>query len=133
MNLWIWILILVVLVASLVGFIIIARKGRALRKNQPLPPPADKAFLLWNQNGHQNRMEVQAPFYFGRHLESNVVLAQAQEDYVVCIFQHNKRFAVQALPGAREFFLNGEGSLASYLWDGDELTIENQKFIFHCY
>jgi hypothetical protein len=134
MPFWIWILLVLVLIGALLaGFITIARKGRELRKNQPLPPPAEKAFLQWTQNEKQHRQEIHPPFYFGSHPESNVILPNARVEYVVCIFHHNKRFAAQTLPGSSGFLLNGEDALAGYLRDGDELLIENQKFIFHCY
>lgn len=134
MSVWIWIVLFLIVVGALLsGFIIIARKGRELRKKQPLPPPAEKAFLQWTHNDKQHRQEIEVPFYFGKHTDSNVVLAHSRADYEVCIFYHSDRFAIQTLPGAPEFLINGKESVASYLWDGDELTIAGRKFIFHCY
>ncbi len=128
-----WLLLAaIVLTALLVGFVIIARKGRELRKNQPLPPKAANAFLQWTRDGQQHKIEIEAPFYFGKHPDCNVVLASAGAAYEVCIFYHHERFALQALPEAGEFTVNGELAMAGYLHDGDILVIANQTFTFHC-
>ena len=126
-----WILILVLLfLGALAVFIWIARKGRDLRRNEPLPPEATHAFL---QSKASPNRQVEAPFYFGRSVESNIVLPAAKADYEACIFYHKRRFAIQSLPGAEVLLLNGEEILAGYLRDGDVLEIGKEKFIFRCH
>lgn len=110
------------------GFIIIARKGRALRRNQPLPPPATTAHLEWNGR----IVKVECPFYIGNGDQSNLVLSGARASYEACIFQHTGRFAFQTLKGGGEIRVNGEEMLAGYLWDGDTLLIANEPLRFRC-
>jgi FHA domain len=134
MSSLIWVLAgLSLLIALLISFLFIARKGRELRKSQPLPPEATRAFLQWTQDGNQRKTEVETPFYFGRHPECNVVLTQAKASYEVCIFYHKNRFAIQGLSEAAEFTVNGDEMTAGYLRDGDQLVIANQAFTLHCY
>ena len=126
-----WILILAFLFfCALAVFYWIARKGRELRRNQPLPPEATYAFL--QSNAWPNR-EVVTPFYFGRSSESNIVLSGAKAEYEACIFYHNKRFAIQSLPGAAILRLNEEEIQAGYLRDEDVLEIGKEKFVFRCH
>lgn len=133
-SIWLWILIAAFLgMILLAGFVYFARKGRMLRKNQPLPPKAGKAFLKWSQDGKLLTTEISTPFYLGKSAESNIVLAAAKTPYEVCIFYHDKKFAVQTLEGAGELLINGEEVVAAYLWDADELVVARQKFTFHCY
>ncbi len=117
----------------LAGFVIIARKGRELRRAQPLPPRAIKAFLRWEEGGKTFELEVQTPFYLGRKSDSNVVLANARTDYEVCIFYHTQRFAFEALDRAGVILINGEEGLAGYLRDGDVLRISGREFFFRCF
>src|SRR5205085_9658284 len=99
-RMW-WIVALAVLfAAALVAFIVIARKGRALRTSQPLPPEATRAHLEWNENGSERTMEIETPFYAGKSAESQIVLPGARAEFEACIFTHNHRFAFQTLPGA---------------------------------
>src|SRR5262245_49894912 len=121
-----WILILPFLfLGALAVFIWIARKEIYLRRNQPLPPEAQYAFL---QCEAWPKREVFAPFYFGRSAESNVILPAAKAEYEACIFYHNKRFAIQSLPGAATLLVNEQEIQAGYLRDGDVLEIGKEKF-----
>ena len=133
MTFWIWAAIVAVLAAAFTTFIIVARKGRALRTNLPLPPEATKAVLDWNENGNHRQREVSCPFYLGKSAESDIRIAAAKSDYEVCIFYHDHRFAMQTLPGARQVMVNGEEMIAGYLRDGDELSIGDQNFKFRCW
>jgi hypothetical protein len=128
----VWILIILVLFfGALAVFLWIARKGRQLRRNQPLPPEASHAYL---QSTEGLKSYVVTPFYFGKNRESNnVILPTAKADFEACIFYHKKRFAIQALPGAAIVFVNQEEIQAGYLRDGDILEIGSEKFIFRCY
>jgi len=129
-----WILSVVIFVAILITvFVIIARKGRALRKNQPLPPRAKEAFIQWEDDGQNGKKEVAVPFYFGKSAECDVVLSNAQRDFEACIFEHRERFALQTLDGADVIYVNGSEMLAGYLWDGDVLKIKGKSFTFHCF
>jgi hypothetical protein len=128
-----WIAAILVFFALLLGFIIIARKGRELRKAQPLPPPAKTGFLRWDENGKTLEEQVDTPFYIGRKSDSNVVISTTRADYEVCIFYHNERFAFQTLDRAGEVLHNGEEKLAGYLADGDSLKIGGREFSFRCY
>jgi hypothetical protein len=127
---WIAVVVFCLLLVALSAFIWIARKGRELRRNQPLPPEASHAFL---QSSAWPNREVVAPFYFGRSTESNIVLPAAKAEYEACIFYHNHRFAIQSLPGAAILLLNEEEIQAGYLRDGDVLEIRKEKFVFRCY
>jgi hypothetical protein len=129
-----WILFVVIIVAALItGFAIIARKGRALRKSQPLPPRAKEAFIKWEDAGQTTQKEVEVPFYFGKSPECDVVLPNAQRDFEACIFEHRERFALETLDGADVIYVNGSEMLAGYLWDGDVLKIKGRNFTFHCF
>ena len=129
-----WILFVVIFAAALItGFAIIARKGRALRKNQPLPPRAKEAFIQWEDAGQVNKKKVGVPFYFGKSLECDVLLPNAQREFEACIFEHRERFALQTLDGADVIYVNGSEMLAGYLWDGDILKIKGKHFTFHCF
>jgi hypothetical protein len=127
------ILILLVLLSLFAAFIIIARKGRALRRAQPLPPAATKAFVRWVENGKTFELEVQPPFYFGRKSDSNIILQNARGDYEICIFQHKQRFAFESLGKAGIILINDEEKLAGYLGDGDVIQIAGREFSFHCF
>jgi hypothetical protein len=121
------------LIILLAGFIIIARKGRALRRAQPLPPTATKAFVRWVENGKTLELEVQPPFYFGAKSDSNIVLQNARGDYEMCIFQHKQRFAFESLGKAGIILINDEEKMAGYLGDGDVIQIAGCEFSFHCF
>jgi hypothetical protein len=129
-----WLLaILFLLIAFAAIFIIIARKGRELRRAQPLPPPATKAFLRWVEDGKMVELEVHSPFYFGRKSDSHVVLNNARADYEMCIFYHKQRFAFEALDRAGIILINGEDQLAGYLRDEDIIQIAGREFSFRCF
>jgi hypothetical protein len=129
-----WVLAILLVFAVLVAaFIIIARKGRALRRAQPLPPTATKAFVRWVENGKRLELEVQTPFYFGSKSDSNIVLQNARGDYEMCIFQHKQRFAFESLGKAGIILINDEEKLAGYLGDGDVIQIAGREFSFHCF
>jgi hypothetical protein len=119
--------IIVILAGLLLLFILIARKGRALRQQQLRPK---HAFLHWTQNGEERKIEVVSPFYFGNNPESNIVLPDARAPFEACIFFHNHRFAVQTLQGAGEILINGQEAMAGYLADGDTLTLGGAVFVF---
>lgn len=129
-----WLLAFLLLVAILlVAFIIIARKGRELRRAQPLPPPATKAFLRWVEDGKTLELEVHVPFYLGRKSDSNVVLKNARADYELCIFCHKQRFAFESLGKAGIILVNGEEKMAGYLGDADVIQVAGREFSFHCF
>jgi hypothetical protein len=129
-----WILaILLLLIVLFAIFIIIARKGRALRRAQPLPPRATKAFVRWVEDGTRVELEVQTPFYFGRKSDSNIVLQNASADYEICIFYHKERFAFESLDRAGTILVNDEEKLAGYLGDGDVILVAGSEFTFHCF
>ena len=128
-----WIVIIFVFLVSVSAFIIIARKGRELRRAQPLPPPAKTGFLRWVDNGKNLEEQIHTPFYIGRKPDSNVVINSVRTDYEVCIFYHNDRFAFQTLDKAGEILHNGEETLAGYLADGDVLKIGGRDFSFRCF
>ncbi|MCI0444667.1 hypothetical protein L0152_15850 [bacterium] len=125
--------ILLLLAILLASFIIIARKGRELRRAQPLPPPATKAFLRWVEDGKTLESEIHAPFYLGRKSDSNVVLKNARADYELCIFYHKQRFAFEALDKAAIILVNGEENMAGYLGDADVIQVAGREFSFHCF
>jgi hypothetical protein len=130
---WISLLLAVIILTGLlIAFVLIARKGRMLRKALPLPPKASKAYLNWLQDGKQYGEEIITPFYFGKHPQCNIVLSNARAAYEICIFYHDNRFAVQTLEGAGELLVNGEEVVAGYLRDGDSLVMAEQTFTFHC-
>jgi hypothetical protein len=129
-----WILgILLLFIALLAAFIIIARKGRELRRAQPLPPTATKAFLRWVEDGKTFELEVEVPFYLGRKSDSNIVLQNARADYEICIFYHKQRFAFESLDRAGLITVNDEEQLAGYLRDADVIQIAGRHFTFHCF
>jgi hypothetical protein len=129
-----WVLGFLLLVAILIaGFVVIARKGRALRQAQPLPPPATKAFLRWVEDGKTFELEIQAPFYLGRKSDSNLILKNARADYEICIFYHKQRFAFESLDRAGIIFVNGEEKFAGYLGDSDVIQVAGREFTFHCF
>jgi hypothetical protein len=131
---WFWIVLALALISAvLAGFLWIARKGRELRRNQPRPPEATEAFLRWSQDGKSENVQVNPPFYFGKHPDCNVVLPKAKAPYEVCIFYKDRRFAAQVFPDAGEFLINGEDAMATYLRDGDSLLIAGQEFTFSCH
>lgn len=133
-QIWMWLLLAaIVLAVLLIIFVVIARKGRELRKSHSFPPKATRAFLQWTQDGQKCRIEIEAPFYFGNHPRCDVVLSRAGAAYEACIFYHHERFALQALPEGSELTINGEPSMAGYLRDGDVLVIAHQTFAFHCH
>jgi hypothetical protein len=121
------------LIALFAAFIIIARKGRELRRAQPLPPPATTAFVRWVENGKTLELQVHPPFYFGRKSDCNIVLQNARGDYEMCIFQHKQRFAFESLGKAGIILVNDEEKLAGYLGDGDVIQISGCEFSFHCF
>ena len=127
-----WFLFILVLLL-LSAFVIVARKGRRLRRNQPLAPAATKAFLRWSENGRDYRLEIKSPFYLGSHEKNDVVLREAKAPFEACIFYHNKRFAIQALEGSEEVLINEMETIASYLSHGDLLRIAQRRFSFECY
>ncbi|HSE40957.1 MAG TPA: FHA domain-containing protein [Acidobacteriota bacterium] len=128
-----WIIVVLVFAGVFVAFIVIARKGRELRRSQPLPPPANAAFLRWTEDGKNFEQEVQTPFYLGRKADNNLVINGTRAEYEVCIFYHNERFAFQTLDRAGEVLINDEEKLAGYLADGDVLKIGNRELLFRCY
>jgi len=130
---WILLLCVVVIILMSSAFLVIARKGRQLRKNQPLPPKASQAYLEWDKDGRNTKLEIESPFYFGRNEDCDIVLADAKQNFEACVFSHQNRFAFQCLEGAESILVNGEETLAGYLWDGDVLTIAKNRFIFHCF
>lgn len=129
-----WIIASLVLLAILLAtFIIIARKGRELRRAQPLPPPATKAFLRWVDDGKTLELEIHVPFYLGRKSDSNVVLKNARADYELCIFYHKQRFAFESLDKAGIILVNDEEKVAGYLGDADVIQVAGCEFSFHCF
>lgn len=129
-----WVLgILLLLAVLLAAFIIVARKGRELRRAQPLPPTATKAFLRWVEDGKMFELEIDVPFYLGRKSDSNVVLQNAKADYEMCIFYHKQRFAFESLDRAGLITVNGEEQLAGYLRDADVIQIAEREFTFYCF
>lgn len=129
-----WILgIFLLFVALLAGFIIIARKGRELRRAQPLPPTATKAFVRWTEDGKTLELEIQVPFYLGHKSDSNIILQNARADYEMCIFYHKQRFAFESLDRAGLITVNGEEKLAGYLRDADVIQVAGREFTFHCF
>jgi len=128
-----WILAFTLLLAILATvFIVIARKGRELRKSRPLPPAAKEGTLEWTEEGQTSRVSIESPFYLGKNSDSHVVLPSAKTGFEACIFYHNSRFAFQSLDGAGIILLNGEEQLAGYLRDGDRLTIAGKDLTFRC-
>jgi len=125
--------ILILFIALVIAFIVIARKGRELRRAQPLPPAATKAFVRWIENGTTFELEVHPPFYFGHKSDSNIVLQNARGDYEMCIFQHKQRFAFESLDRAGIILVNAEEKMAGYLGDGDVIQIAGREFSFHCF
>ena len=121
------------LTASLASFLSIARKGRLMRRNQPLPPPAERAYLRWEEDGHPNDLEVFTPFYMGSDPANQVVLPLSRAAHEICIFYHHSRFAFQALPEGGPILVNGEENPAGYLWDGDHIRVGQRTFRFVCY
>ncbi|HJZ12599.1 MAG TPA: FHA domain-containing protein [Acidobacteriota bacterium] len=124
---------LCLLAGLVVAFLVIARKGRKLRRAGPIPPEAQRAFVTWVEAGKNHQRDVSVPFYFGKSPESEVLLPNARANFEICIFYHNHRFAIQALSGAGDLLVNGEEKTAGYLFDGDTLQIAQQTFIFHCW
>jgi hypothetical protein len=130
----IWILLVVgfVMIGGIAAFVVIARKGRELRRSQPAPPPAERAFLRW-EDGESRDLEIQTPFYLGHDPQCHVVIPESKPAYEVCIFYHHSRFAFQTLPGGGPVLVNGEEKMAGYLWDGDTLKFAGREFHFLCY
>jgi len=127
-------IILILLCAfAVIFFIVIARKGRALRTAKTSGPAVQHAFLEWVRDGAPMRTQVTAPFYLGRSSESDIALPDAKAPFEICIFYHDRRFAVQLLQGAGRLSVNGQEMLAGYLADGDHLEIAGQSFVFRCY
>ena len=127
---WLCLSILVLLAGSI--FILIARKGRQLRKNEPLPPKVTRAYLHWSENGKSVQKEIFSPFYLGKGSDNEIVVQGARSNYEVCIFYHDHRFAMQTPEGAGEVLVNGQEMIAGYLRDGDILVIADRSFAFRC-
>jgi hypothetical protein len=125
------ILITIILLVGLfvIAFIVIARKGRELRKNQPLPPSANQAFLE-AADGKKYSIHPGTPFYVGNDSSSDVVVSKATQPYEMCIFYHRKRFAFQTPSGIPGIRVNGEEQLAGYLFDRDVVTVAGEDFVF---
>lgn len=124
-----WLVLFTVVCGFLIAaFLTIARKGRALRTNQPLPPEATHAWIEWNGA----KQEVQCPFYIGNRPDNQLVLPQAKAELESCIFYHRRRFAFQTLAGGGEILVNGQETPAGYLRDGDALSIAGATLIFRC-
>jgi hypothetical protein len=121
--------IILFLTLLVLGFILIARKGRELRKNQPLPPTTSKAFLEAG-DGKKYPIHPDIPFYVGNVSSSDVVVSTGTQPYEMCIFYHRKRFAFQTPSGIPGIRINGEEQLAGYLFDGDVLTVAGENFVF---
>lgn len=117
------------LTAFVVLFFIIARKGRELRKNKPLPPKADRAYIQ-AEDGRRFVIQPGSPFYMGNSSSGDVQIASAKHPYEICIFYHRQRFAFQTPSGVPGLRVNDEEQLAGYLFDGDVLTIGGEKFVF---
>jgi hypothetical protein len=126
-----WYAVVVIIVAGVLitAFMIIARKGRALRTERVLPPQASSAFLE-AVDGSRNHLEQENHFYLGRKQDSDVVLPKSKHDYEVCIFYHRKRFAFQTISDTEDVRINGEERQAGYLTNGDVLEIAGEKFVF---
>ena len=112
-------------------FIVIAKKGRELRKLQPLPPPATNAFLQ-NGQGEVVSIDTSGSFYLGSDPKCEIVLPKAKRPFEVCIFYHRSRFALQAPEAMGEIRVNGEDRIAGYLWDSDVIEIAGERFVFRC-
>ena len=80
-----WIVVILVFLVLVLAFIIIARKGRELRRAQPLPPPVKTGFLRWVDNSKTLEEQIHPPFYIGRKSDSHVVIDTVRTDYEVCI------------------------------------------------
>lgn len=124
----VWLVLFMVVLVLVAAFVIIARKGRKLRTQQPLPPEATEAWIEWGGR----KQEVQCPFYLGSRSDNQIVLPQSKTELEACIFYHTRRFAFQTLPGGGEILVNGQETLAGYLRDGDTLTIGGAVLVFHC-
>src|SRR5262249_10568941 len=124
-----WILILAgIFLCFLVLFIVIAKKGRELRKSDRQGTKANKASIRWIRDGNPVEMDIEPPFYFGRSKECDVLLPTARVDFEACIFQHKDRFAIQTLKGGGDILVNGQELLAGYLKNGDKLLIAKHEF-----
>ena len=121
--------IILFLALFVAAFIVIARKGRELRKNQPLPPSTNEAFLE-AADGKTYSIHPETPVYVGNVASSDVVVPNANQSYEMCIFYHRKRFAFQTPSGIPGIRVNGEEQLAGYLFDGDVVTIAGEAFVF---
>ena len=125
----IWWIFLVALVTIAVVFVLIARAGRRLRTQHVLPEESTAAWLE-SADGKRYPIHPSEYFYLGNHPSSQVILATAKREYVLCIFYHRKRFAFQTPSGIPEVIINGEEQLAGYLFDGDVLTLAGESFTF---
>ena len=117
--------------AALAAFIVIARKGRKLRTTHALPGEAASAFLQ-SSEGKQHQVSRDLQFYIGRHPENDIILPEAPQDYMVCIFYHRRRFAFQTLSSPQGIRVNQEELIAGYLTNGDVLEVAGRTFIFLC-
>ena len=126
-----WITILLIFLALLAAFVVIARQGRKLRTAHRLPGEASSA-VLEDSSGRQYRVTREAQFYLGNDPKNDVVLVNAPRDYAVCIFYHRKRFAFQTLSSSRGIQLNQDEVMAGYLANGDVLEVAGEKFVFRC-
>ena len=123
------VVLLITFLLLLFAFAIIARKGRELRKNQPLPPVSLQAYLE-AADGKRYAINPASAFYAGNDPGSDVVISGANQAYEICIFYHRNRFAFQTPAKVPRVRVNGELQLAGYLFDGDELTVAGERFVF---
>ena len=126
---WVFLVAFIALAAAVVIFVYIARAGRRLRTQHVLPEESHAAWLE-SADGKKYQIDPSDYFYLGNHPSSQIVLATAKREYVLCIFYHRKRFAFQTPSGVPEVSVNGEEQLAGYLFDGDVLTLAGESFTF---
>jgi hypothetical protein len=126
-----FLILISVLGAALTAFIVIARKGGKLRTTHALPREATSAFLQTSE-GKQYQVNRDLQFYIGRHPGNDIILPEAPQDYMVCIFYHRRRFAFQTLSSSRGIRVNQEEMMAGYLTNGDALEVAGRTFIFLC-
>ena len=129
MFVWIFFALLVLLVT---GFVVLARKGRKLRTTHVLPDTVSHA-TVQSSDGKNFEVDPSTHFYFGKNPDCQIILANAREDYSVCVFYHRKRFAFETLSSSRGIQLNGEEQMAGYLKNGDVLEIADETFTFQCW
>jgi hypothetical protein len=122
----------VLAIAFLICFVVIARKGRKLRTTYVLPDEASHA-TFESSDGKQYKVETKSHFYFGKHPGCQIVLGSVQDEYAVCVFYHRRRFAFETLSSSRGIQVNGEEQMAGYLKNGDVLEIGGETFTFRCF